>query len=99
MCEVFRRHLHNEYKIQLRGGKITEAAHDVIKALADDYKLLQLEDEVEQILKKEASKYLGSQHLIKLLEPVKIQTIDHINDDQGIIFFIWCVSLMQQVLF
>ena len=66
VSEVFRRHLQNEYEIQLRCGKITEAGNEVIKALADDYKILQIEEEVENILNDETTKYLGSRHLIKL---------------------------------
>jgi hypothetical protein len=81
ISEVFRRHLQNEYEIQLRCGKITEAGNEVIKALADDYKILQIEEEVEIFLNDETTKYLGSRHLIKLLEPVRIQIVELIKTE------------------
>ena len=67
---VFQRHLEQEFEVQLRDGKVSEASREVIKALSEDYQILQVEERIDGILNDKALRYVGGSHLLNLLQPV-----------------------------
>ena len=63
--------METEYEIQIRDNRISETSIQVMRALEDDYRVLQVEQQVDKILAENVSIYNKNISLLKLLTPVR----------------------------
>ena len=69
--DVCRRHLESEYQVQIRYGRISLESSQVVQKLKDDFEKIQVEIQIDKILVYNVSLSKNTNHLLKLLQPVR----------------------------
>ena len=69
--DVCWKHLESEFEVQIRDGKISNDSFNNIKTLSRDFKLLQIEDNVDNILVDNVTKHKPGHYLLKCYRQYK----------------------------